>query len=63
MMNHVLNPCEVGVSRARRNAVFPTLVFSQTLTTPVFHIEGGIREDVVSAYVRVEIIVESVAVP
>lgn len=61
VVDHVLEPCEVGVSR-RRHTVFPPLVFRQSVGSPVGEIEGRIGHDEIRLQSRVAVVEEGVGV-
>ena len=59
VIDHVLQPGEVGIA-SWRDAIFPSRVFLQLITTPFPHIEGRGGHDVISAQVRVQVAGEGV---
>ena len=54
VMNHMLNPCVVGIT-CRRQTVFPTLVFFQFFLSPRMIIEWGISENKVCFQCRMQV--------
>ncbi len=61
VMDEVLHPGEVRVAGGRR-AVLPALVVLQQLAAPVAVVERRVGEDEVGLEVRVQVVVEGVAV-
>jgi len=59
VVEHVLDPGEVGVAR-RWDPVLPSRVVAKALATPLGDVERRVGEDEVSPQVRVEVIAERV---
>lgn len=61
VVDHVLDPCEVGVA-GRRDAVFPAGIVHEFVAAPVGEVERGICEDEVGAHRGVAVLEERVGV-
>ena len=61
MVDHVLDPCEVGVA-LRWGAVLPAYVVLEFLSSPVLQVEGRVSEDEIEFLGLVQVLEERVGI-